>query len=952
MKVSKKMRRYCRFTSFAWLLTLHAFAGPPQTASDTVNVLFGVQKKELVTSSVATLQGDFVKNVPNFNRRNALTGLLPGLTVMQSNGEPGDEGGSLFIRGQRTLNGNNTPWVLVDGIQRGIDMLEPDEIESVTVLKDAAALAIYGLRGSNGVILITTKRGSNGQKLRINLDARVGLQAPVKLPKYLGSYDYATLYNEALINDGKTPFYSKETLDAYRSGTDPYKYPDNNYLDQYLKDFSVQQKYNLSATGGNSVARYYFLVGYSNNSGIYNVDKDANTYKTNADMKQYSIRSNVDVKVNKDFDLRLDLAGRIQNRTYPGLRANSVSDIFGALCQLPPNAFPERYIGEYSIENSDQKVTNPLAGTTQYTNNPYGLLNNSGYSAYSAMVFNSTIAGTYRLGFLTEGLSVSASLSLDGNYNKNINRSKTFEVYELIDAGNSVVRQIGTPGKMGSVWTPIASQNRTDFQFGFNYGRSFGKNYVDGMIRYNYNKYQTNGTNLPNVNLGILGRALYAFDNRYIAEFSFAYTGTEQFPKDNRYGFFPAVSLGWNIANETFVKENISWMDVLKIRGSYGLTGSDKGIPYFDYIENYGQRASISLGTGGAAAANDAWYRAMIANPDITWEKCKKGNIGLDAGLFGNSLNFTADIFKEQSYDMLVTSGSTPEIFGNIIPMLNKGIVDNKGFELSVGYNNVAGGLAYFASFNIAATKSRIKYMDEQYWRDEYRYATGYSVGTQMGLIAERLFQSPDDINNSPTQAYYGTIRPGDIKYVDRNNDNKIDADDIGRVGNGEMPKISYGLTFGVNYKGFDITALLQGTQQSEAFVTGFLAWEFPNNGNVLENHLGRWANYTDPYSGEVVNTRATATYPRLTLSEGANNHQNSTYWLKDLSYLRLKTLEIGYSFDKMLKNTFISKARIYLSGYNLFTISSLDEADPEMATSGFAYPIQRVVNIGINMNF
>lgn len=917
--------------------------------SDTIEVLFGKQKRESIVSSIYSIKGDPLKNVPNLNRKNTLTGLLPGLTIMQTNGEPGEEGGSMFLRGQRTMS-SNTPWILVDGIQRSMDMLEPSEIESITILKDAAATAIYGLRGSNGVVLITTKRGTQ-QKLTIDFDARVAMQALTKLPKFLDSYNYASLYNEALMNDGQMPFYNQETLQGYKDGNAPYLYPNNDYLDMYLKDYSIQQKYNLSVRGGNNIAKYFFALGYTSNSGIYNVDKNANTYNTNASMDMYSVRSNVDLKVNRNLDVHINLSGRIQDRTYPGQKSNSVSSILSSLYKLPPNLFPERYMGEYQIEGTNDFIVNPLAGNAQYGNNPYGLLNSSGYSAYKSIEVNSTLWADYKLDFITQGLKATASLSYDSRYAKNANRSKSFEVYELID--ENTVRQHGTPGKMNPQWTPQFYQRRLDIQAGLDYSRLWGRNELSAMLKYNYNEYrEVNKNGLPNLNSSLLGRLAYAYDNRYLAEFSFSYSGTEQFPKGNRYGFFPAGAIGWNIANENFIKDNVDFLDVLKLRASYGLTGSDKGIPYFYYIENYAQRASITTGVNGAAPSATAWYKALIANPDITWEKCRKANIGLDAVLFNNSLNFSFDVFKERSTDILVSSGKIPDMFGGIIPQLNRGIVENKGMEFSIGYTGKIGEFAYYTNFNLAATKNKVINKDEQFWNESYRYTTGHPVGEQFGLIAEGLFQSQEDIDKSPSQAFYGTIRPGDIKYRDMNKDGKIDSEDITRIGRNQVPSINYGVSVGFSYKNFDFGALFQGTAQSQALVTGPLMWEFFNNGKVLEHHLDRWAYYTDPYSGQLVDTRATATYPRLSLSEANNNRQNSTFWQRDLSYLRLKTLEIGYSFDQLLAGTFISKARLYLSGYNLLTWSSLKDVDPEMATNEFEYPIQRTFNVGVNLTF
>lgn len=924
---------------------------------DTIDVLFGQQKKELMTSSITTIRGDYVKNVPNDNISNALTGLLPGFAFIQNNGEPGEEGGAMLLRGQRSLI-NNSPWVLVDGIQRGLNWLEPDEIESVSILKDAAATSIYGMRGSNGVILVTTKRGLN-QKLSISLDSRVAMQSPVKLPTFLDSYNYAKLYNEALINDGKVPYYSKEALDHYLNKDDLSMYPNNNYIDMYLKDYSVNQKYNLSVRGGNNAAKYYFLVGYTSNSGLYNVDKTVNTYNTNATVQMYSVRSNVDVQVNENFDLKLNLAARMQDRIYPGMRSNSVGQIFSTLLTLPPNLFPEKYIGSYEIVDSNGSPTgntiiNPLGGNAQYQNNPYGLLNNRGYSAYKSMILNSTLVGNYKLNFITSGLSVYASLSYDSNYAKNANRSKDFAVYELVS--DTTVRQHGSTTTMSNTWTPVYFQRRIDIQAGINYDRSFGFSSLSGLLRYNYNKYAVNGNNLPNLNSGMVGRLSYAYDSKYLAEFSFAYQGTEQFPKEDRYGFFPAFSVGWNIANEDFIKEKADFINVLKLRGSVGLTGSDKGIPYFYYIEDYAQRGSMTIGVDGATAPNTAWYQATIANPNITWEKNRKANVGLDGVLFKNKLNFSFDLFQERSYDILIRSQQIPSMFGGQTPQINRGIVENEGVEFMIGYQNqLTNDFSYFINGNFAVSKNTIINQDEQFREYDYQIRTGRSIGERFGLIALGLFQTQGEIDASPSQAALGVVRPGDIKYKDMNNDGKIDSDDESPIGINQLPLLTYSISFGLQYKNFDFKGLLQGVGQSEAMLSGIEIFEFVNNGKVKPNHLNRWAYYVDPISGENVDTRALATYPRLTISEGNNNRQPSTYWLRDVSYLRLKTIELGYSIEDvyLFKTNLFTKARIYFSGYNLFTFTPLkEEIDPEMVGNATNYPIQRVFNVGLNLTF
>lgn len=911
-----------------------------------INAFRSVQKKARVTGAFSQISGETVENNPVINNRNRLQGQLAGLFVMQNNGEPGDESADMWMRGKRTFR-SNAPVVLVDGFERSMDMLDPNEISTITVMKDAAALAQYGLRAGNGIVQVTTKRGEEG-KMNISFNIRSGFKAPTTKPKLLNSFDYATLYNEALVNDGAAPKYTPTDLDKYNKAAkgifenplDSYLYPSVNWYDDFVKTNTWQQRYSFSVNGGNKIAKYFVSAGYTANSGLYNVNEAVNTYKTNTESKLITLRSNLDVQVNKRFALLLDVAGRQEIRNYPGAIADASLRVFRSLYKTPPNAFP--------VLTPDGE----LAGTKDFVSNPYGLLNYQGYSQYYVRSMLATFRATHDLDFITKGLRFSGTVSFDSWFDMNINRSKSFKIYDIRQPDGSV--QYLANGKIKYLETGSNTQISSSAEYpstrrifntdmSLNYDREFGDHSVSGIVSYNYRRISSeDNTDIPRTYLGGNGKVSYAFKNRYLAEMNFAYQGSEQFLPEDKFGFFPAVSAGWIMSEENFVKSSNA-VNFLKLRASHGVVGSDDLGGYFLWYQKYASTGGPQFGY--TSLTYPGTQESAFALNNTTWEKARKTNVGVDAVLFKKKVNLTVDYFMEQNSDIMIQP-SLPNIMGIRFPNFPIGVIENKGFEISLAYTDRIGKLEYSISGMFSKAENKVLNRGEETQRFAYQTLTGRALDGISGLVALGLFQTQAEINASPVQSF-GVVKPGDIKYKDQNGDNVINAFDEVYLGQNAIPTMQYGGGLGLRYGGFDLNVLFTGQIGGYQNLTGESIWEFHDNGTVRDHHLGRF-NPADQTSW------ANATYPRLSLTNKANNQRTSTYWLKDASMVRLKTAEFGYTLPVAWTSRITKKkVRAYLSGYNLLTWSSTDLIDIEARSSHYViYPIQRVINAGLNVTF
>ena len=894
------------------------------TAYD-VNRLYDVKKKSLSVESSSSVHTADLITSPTADFSAALAGRLAGLSTTQSSGAPGSDGASLSLRGQ-------TPLVLINGIPRNYTSIDPEEIESVTVLKDALSAAMLGLRSSNGVLLIKTKSGEVG-KQKISITAQSGIQSPLKLPQPLNAFDYATLYNEALGNDGKPLVYTPADLMAYKNGTDPIGHPNVNWYNTLLKPNSRFSRYNFTASGGSSSARYFVGVDYLDQQGLYNEDP-INTYSTNTDFKRYLIRSNVDLDLTKNLLLNINLFGRIENGNFPGNYVN----LFSSIANTPNNAYP--------VFNSDGS----LGGNASFQNNLWGQSTRSGYSLNYSRDVSADVSLKRLLDDVTKGLWVKALVSFNTSLYDETYRTKSFAVYQQnTDPTTGLVSYtpFGVNGVQSNTGAQAYPSSNLYSEFSTGYHRSFGNNNFQVLLMENNQSITPANINLPvNYTTGS-GSIDYNYKEKYLFEATASYSGLNRYPVGKRAGLFPAVGLGWNIAQEDFLKGDVKWLNALKLRTSYGRTGNTEQMLaqapasslYFGYNQYYNANTSTYY-FGNSATSATGYAEGVLANPNLTWEKANKFNIGIDAGFFNNKLTASLDYYNNRYYDLLQIRGSNTTIIGNSYPLENIGVTRYTGFEFESSYHNHVGNLNYFASINITSSRNRILYQDEPYRKYDWMKSTGLANNQVFGYIAEGFYQNQADINSSAKPTGYNP-KPGDIKFKDINGDGVIDVYDVTSL-RPDKPQIFYGLNCGFSYKGLDANILLQGaTNRTEYLSNPSTEFEFQNNGlgQAYQQHLGRWTPAT----------ASTATYPRLTVGANVNNQATSSFWMHNGNYLRLKNAEVGYTLPKSVTNKLsIASLRLFVNGYNLLTEAAYSRVDPE--SNGTNYPALRTINAGINI--
>ncbi|GGH58504.1 TonB-linked SusC/RagA family outer membrane protein [Filimonas zeae] len=913
---------------------------------EVVVVGFGKQKKISLTGAIATVGTKELRQSPVANLTNALAGRLPGLITLQNSGEPGYDGAQLWIRGMATFTGNQAPLIMVDGVERAFSGIDANEVESISILKDASSTAVYGVRGANGVILVTTRRGKEG-KSQINFTAQTGLQAPTRLPEYLDSYDALSLYRVGLINDGQNyAMYTDEYLNKFRDRSHPayqYLYPNVNWLKELLEPNALMYQGNLNVSGGNKSVKYFTSISYLRQNGLYKY-ADLSDYNIQAVNNKYNFRSNVDVTITKDLTMELNLGEIVYDNNYPNV---SASAIFSDMQGIPPYLYP--------MSNPDGSV----AYLPAKPYNPYGRLTQGGYQRNFSNTLQATAGFNLNMPFITEGLSTRVRLSFDSYSYRNVTRGKSYFTYQYslandqeTDLTKGTYTKV-TDGTNNLGYDVAANSNRrTQVEAYINYNRTFAaKHAVSGMLLYQQQSFfEAVGTGqailgLPYKYNGFIGRATYAFNSKLFSEFNFGYNGSENFPAGKRYDFFPSVSLGYVLSEEEFFQKAVPVINFFKIRSSAGTVGNDKiGGERFLY------QSTWALGAAGyqfGLNRDGLWYNGSVedrtGNPDVTWEKARKYNIGLDIEMFRGALTFTGDVFYEKRNDILARPGTIPSSIGIVnLPYVNLGSVSNKGFEFSVEYRRQMRSYGYFVKGNYSFARNKILEMDEpQYVGREYQRRTGRRVNEQYGLTALGLFQSQDDINKAPSQTAYGTVQPGDIMYKDINGDGVVNSMDESYLGKSSTPEQIMGFALGFNAKGFDVSALFQGAFGGNVWLTGPRVWPFSGDAGVL-------ADVKDNYWTK---DRPNAAYPRISYAANANNDQNSTFWLRSTDYVRLKNVEVGYTVSpKLTQRIGIRNARVFVNGINLITWNSIKIFDPEIPNSSGNYPQQRVFNTGVTI--
>ena len=957
---------------------------------EVVVVGYTKQRKETMIGSVATITTKDLTQSPTANINNALAGRLPGLIVNQyAGGEPGVDQSELFIRGKATY-GNQSAIVIVDGIERDMSYLAPDEIETFTILKDASATAAYGIRGANGVIVITTKRGKAAEKATVNLKASIGINQPIGFPEYLGSADYATLYNEARLNDAKMTgadisslnLFSQQAIDNFRrakgDNSDGLGY-DWDYYDFAFKP-GLQEDVSLSIRGGTDKVRYYVLANYFSQGGNYKY-ANAGEYDSQTKFTRYNFRSNIDININRYLSTRLDLGARITDRNAPGTTAGRLMTI----CATQPPYLPilvEENAHPQNEEYIQQNSRGMLYGDNIYRYNLLGELSRTGYLNEKNTYLNGSFAMNLDMGFLTKGLKAEVMFSYDASEGRWINRKldtykdgyreypkyATFMPIEGSDAymaGGHYTGAYKTGNKydidqtIGNGFSHNASDGRTYIQARLDYNRLFSNHHeVTAMLLANRGNRTVNNE-LAYHSQGITGRFAYYYNQKYLMEFNFGYNGSENFAPGKRYGFFPAGSIGWVVSEEEFMKK-ASWIDFLKVRASYGLVGSDNVSSRFPYLAFYGGGSGYDFGNnfgtnvGGTSEGN-------LANANLTWEKARKLNVGIDFTTLNQRLALTIDAFYEYRFDIITDMNSDgimgyPDIVGKDAALQNLGEVSNRGVDIELSWNDKIGkDFRYYIRPNLTFSRNRLEYKAEVARKNSWRKETGKRLYENFVYVFDHFVADQEEADRLNKIGYqpWGQLIPGDVVYKDLDRNGVIDDEDRTVMGNPRSPELMFGIPFGFQYKNFDFSVLLQGATKSSILLNGAAVFDFPQFeqdkiGRVKKMHLDRWT----------PETAATAKYPALHYGTHDNNKNgNSSLFLYDASYLRLKNVEIGYNVSpKLLRKFHVQQARIYVQGLNLLTFDKLGDVDidPETKSGDGAswYPIQKVFNFGIDITF
>ncbi|UII24876.1 SusC/RagA family TonB-linked outer membrane protein [Fulvivirga maritima] len=919
-----------------------------QSLDELVIVGYGSQKKETLTGSVASIQTRELVQSPVSNISNSLVGRMPGLIAMQSSGEPGYDQSTLKIRGISTLNGGSEsdPLILVDGVPRNFNQIDPNEIETVTILKDASATAVFGVRGANGVVMITTKTGVAG-KPQISYTSNFGFQTPTQLPEMLNSYEYAKLHNEASENMGQTPYFSQQDLDLYQSGEDPYFHPSIDWFDFVLKDFSFQQSHNFNVRGGTDKTKYFISLGYFDQNGAYDVEDIQDSFSANPRYKRYNLRSNFDIDFNDNFSGSVKLGGQFTDSNYPGYGAG---EIFFRILNSNPIMNPGII---------DGKLISGVEGLPSSSGNPVSAIVNNGYQNNFTSTLTANVSLEHKLNFITQGLKVRGMVAYDNYYTHNVRRNKAMDTYRIIKDPDEPTTPIfifeGNEAPF-SFSESYGRNRRVYSEYAIEYNRVFGDHTVSGLALYMQEKYTAPGQeyNVPRGYQGLVGRVTYNYKSKYLTEVNMGYNGSENFPEGSRFGFFPSFSVGWVLTEEGFMPDS-DLLSFLKIRASYGEVGNDKiGGARFLYLPSvyYTNSGGYHFGDqeGGSYQYYNGAQEGRLGNSNVTWERAKKTDIGLESSFFGDKLVINADYFMERRDNILAYLGTVPLIVQADLPPYNIGKVENKGFEVEVNYNNHIGLFKYWVKSNYSFAKNEIKYMDEPDRAYEWLRRTGKSVGQYWGLESDGIYNTEEELENAPTSSYTSELQPGDIRYVDQNGDGVIDDYDAVPIGYSRLPQIVYGFSCGFEFKGWDFSILFQGAERTSTYIDQMAAWAFDTDWrNATTKHLERWT--PERYAaGEKI------TYPRVQLSPtpGDHNYRASDYWLKDASYLRLKNAEIAYSFKPAsFAKLGIERVRVFANGNNLITWSEMDTYDPEAPEGrGEFYPQMKVYNVGVNVQF
>ena len=920
------------------------------------------QRKVSVVGAITNVDPAGIQ-APAVSVSNMLGGRVPGIIAVTRSGEPGNNFSEFWIRGMSTFGASSSALVLIDGIEGNINDLDPADIESFSILKDASATAVYGTRGANGVVVVTTKRGKAG-KLHVNFKTNATYSYSPRMPEYADAYQYATLANEARSVRGDDPVYSATELELFKTGLDPDLYPNVNWRDVILKDHVINNQHHLSISGGGQSARYYMSLGILNSEALFKQDKSASKHDVNVNYHKYNFRTNIDADLTKTTLLSLNLEAVIKTQNAPGT-GSSNKYLWESQANLPPTVVPVRY--------SNGQL--PAYGTNLEDKSPYVRLNYMGYTTNETYSTKINVGLSQDLGIITEGLSVRGLFSFSMNGAHIVDRHMNPEQYyadpkdgRYLDGSLKTVRTVNKEDM--TAIQASASNRELYFEAAANYKRLFNQDHrVTGLAHF-YRQELTNVdwgngvlVSIPKRYQALSFRATYSYKDTYLVEGNLGYTGSENFNKERRYGWFPSISGGWVPTQYDWYRNLLPFNNFLKFRASWGRVGNDRlkdengNDIRFPYLTTLGN-VSSTWGTGLA--------ENRTGSMNLKWEVSTKTNFGIDARFFDDKVDMTVDFFHTKTTDIFQRRANIPDEGGlsNVLPYANIGSMKSWGMDGTLAYTHTFNkDMALTVRGNFTHAENEVIYWEQSGVNYPYQSNSGVPYKVQRGLIALGLFKDEDDIKSSPKQTFMDNYRPGDIKYKDVNGDGKIDKDDVVPLNYSAVPFIQYGFALDWNYKAFRVSILFEGVSKVQYFQGGRGFYPFLNEsrGNLLEmvaDPRNRWipreyaeANGIDPALAENPNAK----FPRLTYGDNANNNKKSTFWLADGKYLRLKNVDISYRFtNNWLKSRVgVESATLSLIGENLHVWDKVKLFDPSQASgNGAEYPLQRMYTLQLNLTF
>lgn len=922
--------------------------------TEIVVVGYGQQKKESVIGAISSLNSDDILKSASPNISQAMAGKIPGLITSQVSGAPGADDMLMYIRGRASFAGDNQPLIMVDGVERSFSQIAPDDIENISVLKDASATAVYGVRGANGVILITTKRGRE-QKPSVSLTANVQLQTPTRKDTYLNSYNSVLLLEEALANDGLPSQFSSDDIEMYRKSSlgelTPFEqqlYPDVDWYNQVLRKSSPSQRYNVNIQGGTKRMYYFASVEYYGQKGLFkNFNNYAYDKSSNMSFDRYSFRANLDFLLTNKLKLSINFGTRFEERKGPNIVDKpDYNEVFYELNHTPGWLFPVQYENGF------------YGGNAQNQDNVVAMLANGGFYQTTNNINETNFILDYKLDALTKGLSAKAMVSFDYETTYDRRFKAGFATYELIDRTRPEFDESYTRFNedqelvyQGNIQT---TTQKLYMEYALNYARTFDEKHdVTAMFLYNQNDYRYQA-DLSKRYQGVVGRVTYNYDRRYFGEFNAGYNGSENFAKGRRFGFFPSVSLGWMLSNEKFMEKTNKWLDVLKLRTSYGQVGNDafknaaNQSLRFLYVPSWIQVNSVYV--FGDVNTQMGIYEGRYPNYLVTWERAHKYNAAFESSLLNGLIAVNFDWFYEKRNDILTSYQTKPAWIGVLdFAPANLGKTKNSGFELEVKHRNKVGKFNYYVNATFSRAKNEILNMDEAPYMTDYRKREGHPIGQYFGLICDGFVTQADIDGGKLAKSAFGDVKVGDLKYRDMNKDGFIDERDETFFGYSDVPENTYSLSLGGDYKGISFSILFQGVNKVSRYYDAETMYAFVNGGKVKEHHLQRW----NPSKSETENL-SRAKYPLLHYDNyGNHNQRQNSFFLKNGDFLRIKNIELAYSLpESVIKKWFMSELRLYVNANNLVTWDKLDKlTDPESKGSN-RYPIMKTFNFGVNVKF